>query len=629
MSKLKSKPFFLISKNEIVQYTCQEKRAKRLMKLSDYVVDFLANEGIEHNFLVTGGAVLHLADSTSRHPKMEHICVQHEEFGAAAADGYSRASGKLGLAMTTSGPGATNLLTSICNAYFDSIPMICVTGQVARFRLRPNKNLRQRGFQETDVTSVFQSVTKYVKLVVDPLLIRYELEKAVYIAREGRPGPVVLDIPDDLQRVEIEPEKLISFSPSNKQCIAPIDQVKLLFQMIRESKRPVLIIGAGVHCAKVEKEALAFARHFKLPVLLTWGAADLMIFEDELNMGGVGVVGPRAGNFAAQQSDLVIAIGTRLSQMITGGKQDLFAPMAKKVMIDIDQEELNKFGPETFKLDLAILSDLKCFLNQCETLYTNESFDTFFSWRKKIRSWKKRYPVCTKEDYAAKGKINPYVFIKELSKVAREGEIIVTDTGANICWMMQAFETKANQKIFSAWNHTPMGYSLPASIGAALGSRKEIVCLIGDGGLMMCMQELATVRRYNLPIKIFIFDNKGQATVKQTIEIWLKSRYVAVDEESGLSFPEYSKLAEAFHLPYYSLKDHADIQRNLKSIFDQKGPLICHLAISETHRIVPMLRFGKGLQDLDPLLPDAELKQVMTEYKELEPEQKTLEETKV
>lgn len=590
------------------------------MKLSDYVIDFLAKKGIEHGFLVTGGAVLHLADSTGRHPSIQHICVQHEESGAAAADGYSRASGKLGLAMTTSGPGATNLLTSVCNAYFDSIPMICLTGQVARFRLRPNKTIRQVGFQETDVTSVFSSVTKYVKLVTDPSMIRYELEKAVYLAREGRPGPVVLDIPDDLQRVEIDPDSLPSYVPEKKAFPATLDQFEELFQMINSAKRPVLIYGAGIHCAKVEKQALAFARHFKIPVLLTWGATDLMTYQDELNMGGVGVCGPRSGNFAAQASDLVIAIGTRLSQMITGGKQSLFAPKAKKVMVDIDEEELKKFGPSTFSLDLAIQCDLKNFFESCKEFYDTNREDVFADWRKKIHSWRERYPICTKADYDQKGRINPYVFVKELSKVAREGDILVADTGANICWTMQAFETKADQKIFSAWNHTPMGYSLPASVGAALGTGKEVICQIGDGGLMMCLQELATVRRYNLPIKIFIFDNSGHATVKQTIDIWLESRYVGVDEASGLAFPDYAKLAETFKLPYFVLKNHADVQKNLSSIFAQPGPFICHLEILESQKIVPMLKFGAGLEDLDPKLPSEEIQSILEDAMNLESE---------
>lgn len=588
------------------------------MKLSDYIVDFLAQQDIGHSFLVTGGAVLHLADSTGRHPDMQHICVQHEQSGAAAADGYSRASGRLGLAMTTSGPGATNLLTSVCNAYFDSIPMICVTGQVSRFRLRPNKQLRQKGFQETDVSAVFKSITKYVKLVTDPAMIRYELEKAIFIAKEGRPGPVILDIPDDLQRVDIDPETLRAFVP--RKVLPTVKQAELLELeiLISQAKRPVLIYGAGVHCARVEKEAVEFARHFHIPVLLTWGGTDLLAYEDPLNMGCVGVCGPRAGNFAAQQSDLVIAIGTRLSQMITGGKPSLFAPMAKKVMIDIDRAELRKFGPPMFDLDLAIHSDLKAFFQKSRSYYSESQQDRFLAWRSKIVSWKKRYPVCTLQDYQKPGRINPYVFVKELSKAMREGEIVVTDTGANICWMMQACETKKGQRIFSAWNHTPMGYALPASIGAALGTGKEVICLIGDGGLMMCLQELATVSRYNLPIKIFIFDNKGHATVKQTIDIWLESRYVAVDEASGLKFPQYEMLARAFNLPFVCLKDHRDVLEKLPTIWKQKGPLVCQLEIAESHKIVPMLKFGSGLHDLDPKLPEEELQSIMKEYKELD-----------
>ncbi|MCH9614508.1 MAG: Acetolactate synthase isozyme 1 large subunit [Chlamydiia bacterium] len=587
------------------------------MKLSDYVVDFLAKQGIGHNFIVTGGAVLHLADSTARHEAMEHIGVQHEQNGAAAADGYFRASGKLGVAMTTSGPGATNLTTSICNAYFDSVPLICVTGQVARFRLRPNKRLRQRGFQETDISAVFESITKYVKLVTDPERIRYELEKAVYIAQEGRPGPVVLDIPDDLQRVEIDPDTLEGFVPETKRPSSELpDQVAELLSMIRSAERPVLIYGQGLHCAKVQEEAKAFAHHFKLPMLLTWGATDIFPHTDPLNMGGVGVCGPRAGNFAAQSADLVIAIGTRLSQMITGGKQSLFAPDAKKVMVDIDEEELAKFDSSTFELDLPILTDLKDFFLEFEE-QKGDRIDRFESWRECITSWKERYPVCTPDDAKKPGKLNPYIFVKELSKHVSDDAVLVTDTGANICWVMQAFECKNNQRIFSAWNHTPMGYALPGSVGAALGSDKEVICLIGDGGLMMCLQELATVSRYNLPIKIFIFDNGGHSTVKQTIEIWLEGRYVVVDKESGLNFPKYQKLAETFDLPYYNLKTHADLNDKLPEMWKQKGPYICHLEIDEMHRIVPMLKFGAGLEDLDPKLPDEEIQSVLQEAKQL------------
>ncbi|MDR3623841.1 MAG: thiamine pyrophosphate-binding protein [Chlamydiales bacterium] len=583
------------------------------MKLADYVVDFFVKQGISHNFLVSGGAVIHLVDSTAKHDQIMPVCVQHEEHGAAAADMYARVTGNLGLTMTTSGPGATNIVTSVCNAYTDSIPMVCITGQVSTFRIKKSEKLRQRGFQETDVVSIFSSITKYAKLIRDPLTIRYELEKAVYIAKEGRPGPVLLDIPDDLQRVDIDPDNLVSYMPSSELPVVSNDIVRQLFQMIADSKRPVFVIGAGVHCAKVEEAVTVFLRHFKVPVLLTWGAFDLLAFDDELNMGGVGVCGPRAGNFAVQNADLVVAMGTRLSPMITGGKQNLFAPGAKKIMIDVDEEELKKFDKDTFVLDLQIHSDLGKFFKVCESFYIENIEDRFSSWRKLIHEWMREYPVCNLDDYHRKDRVNPYVFIKEMSGLAKEGDIIIADTGANVSWTLQAFETKKRQRIFSAWNHTPMGYSLPASVGAAFATKEDVICIIGDGGLMMCLQELATARRHNLPIKIFIFDNKGHGIQKQTIDTWLNSHYVAVDEASGLYFPDYHKLAESFHIPYFCIRNHSDLLSNFNAIWNTPGLFICNVEMIENQKIVPMLKFGAGLEDLDPKLPKEELAKIMSQ----------------
>ncbi len=583
------------------------------MKLSDYVIDFFAKLDVKHCFVVTGGADLHLINSIADHPKMSHICVQHEQLGGAAADGYSRASNNLGLTITTSGPGATNLLTSICSAYFDSIPMICITGQVSRFRLRPNKKLRQKGFQETDICSIFKSVTKYVVMVTDASRIRYELEKAVFLAKEGRAGPVVLDIPDDLQREEIEPEDLEQFVSSKTMHQDYSGEISQMMEYLHCSKMPVMIVGGGVHNACAETEIVQFAKQYKIPMLFTWGAADLLPEDDVLNMGRIGVCGPRAGNFAVQQADLIIAAGTRLSQMITGGKQELFAPRAKKIMIDIDAEELNKFNNQSFELDLPVLGDLKQFFYQCRKSFVYQDEDRFLNWRNIIVNWKKHYPVCKPEYYKLTNKVDPYVFIKKLSSVAQEEDLLFTDTGANLCWVMQAFEFKKNQRIHSAWNNTPMGYALPASIGAALAKQKNIICLIGDGGLMMCMQELATIHRYNLPVKIFVFDNKGYTTVKQTIDFWLQSRYVAVDKESGLSFPNYEKLADAFHLPYHFIKDHTDFSK-IEDVYNSQGPCFCHLNIDEEQRIVPMLKYGGGLEDLFPKLPADKVKEIMQEH---------------
>lgn len=582
------------------------------MKLSNYIAEFIAQQGVRHVFLVSGGAAVHMVDSVYRHPKLTHICSQHEQHEGAEADGYSRASGNLGVAMTTSGPGATNLTTSIANCYYDSIPTLFLCGQVATFRIKKSKKLRQKGFQETDIVSLFQSITNYVKQVRDPSKIKYELQKALYMAKAGRGGPVVLDIPDDLQRVEVDPKNLPEFHPpGEKKADNVIPKIKQIFSLLSKAKRPVLILGAGVQLAKVRKQALEFARYFKIPVLLTWGGMDILPFTDPLNMGGLGSCGPRAGNFAVQTSDLVIAIGTRLSQLITGGRQDLFAPKAKKVMIDVDSEELKKFTPDIFTLDIGISCKISDFFHLCQKYYLPKKEDRFKKWRKTIKSWRRRYPICPNQYYKKLTPVNPYVLIKELSKALKEKEIIFADTGANLAWTMQAFEVKEGQRIFSAWNHTPMGYSLPGAIGASFATGRRVICLIGDGGLMMCLQELATVKRHNLPIKIFIFNNHGHGIQKQTLDTWLESRYVAVDEETGLSFPDFEKIGEAFGVPTLTLGNHRELSAGIKEVLKAKGPILCNLEIIPDQKIIPMLKFGHSLENLGPTLPEDELRKVM------------------
>ena len=581
------------------------------MKLSDYIADFIAEQGIQHVFVLSGGAAIHMIDSVSKHLKLTYIVPQHEQGGSAAADAYARITQNLGAMITTSGPGTTNLVTSICNAYFDSIPVLFLSGQVATFRIKKSKNLRQKGFQETDMVSIFTSITKYAMQLKKAADIGYELEKAVYIAKTGRPGPVLIDIPDDLQRAET-PKKLRHFKLKKKQpSKISSTTINHFLKLIQTAKRPVLIYGAGVRLAKVIPESIIFARHFKMPVLLSWGALDILPFDDELNMGGIGVCGPRAGNFAAQNADLIIAIGTRLSQMITGGRQDLFAPTAKKIMVDIDLEELNKFGANDFSLNLKIHSDIGNFFRQLKPKLPKKNADTWGDWRKQIKDWQVKYPICPQEYYERKKAVDAHVFIKELSHVLEENDIIVTDAGGNLSWTMQAFEIKKGQRLLSAWNHSPMGYSLPASIGAALASKQPVYCVIGDGGIMMCLEELGTVRRHNLPIKLFIFNNHGHGIQKQTLDTWLNSRYIAVDEPTGLWFPDFKKIAAAFEIPYVTIENHELLKKNLIKAKKHSGPIIINVEITPDQKIRPMLKFGAGLEDLDPKLPAAALKQIM------------------
>ena len=584
------------------------------MKLSDFIAQFLNEQGIKHVFVVSGGAIIHAIDSVARHPQMSYVCVQHEQAAGAAADAYSRTCGKVGTVMVTSGPGATNLTTSICNAYFDSIPILCICGQVTTPRLRADNKLRQKGFQETDIISLFSSITKYVYRVMDPMEIKYQLQKALYIAQEGRPGPVALDIPDDIQRSDIDVSKLKEFVPPSKASLKDnTKNIQTLLSWISAAKRPLVIYGAGIRIAGAIDPALKFIRQWGLPTVLTWGGKDIMPYDDPLNMGGLGVVGPRWGNFAAQNADLIIAVGTRLSQMVTGGKTVLFAPNAKKVLVDIDPYELSKFTPNDFHLDLGIESDFSSFF---QSLFENskgtEGHDRFASWRSQIRIWEKEYPICPLQKYQRPDFVDGHVFIKMISKVSRPGDIFIADTGANISWTLQAVEMKPDQRIFSAWNHTPMGYALSASIGAALASNHRILCLTGDGGLMMNIQELATIRRYNLDVKVFIFNNGGHAIQKQTMDTWLNSNYVGVDEKSGLSFPNFVKTAQAFNLPALRAFNHDELESVINKVLATPGPVVCDIIIDPDQKIEPMLKFGSGLEDLNPKLPAEEIAKIMS-----------------
>ncbi len=595
-----------------------------------------------------------MVDSVARHPKLTSVCCAHEQGAGTAADGYSRISRNIGAAIVTSGPGPTNLVTSIANCWYDSIPAIFLCGQVATFRIKKRKELRQKGFQETDVAPLFSSLTKYVAIVRRAEDIRYEMEKSVYLAKSGRPGPVVLDIPDDIQREEIDPFSLRKFEARNskseinakhknsndqnvldfensdvrfvsnfatsRKALAACDDIRIsdlskvvkkIFSFIQQSKRPVIIIGVGIRIAGVEKEALQFARYFRLPVVSTWGGKDLISSDDPLSMGPIGVSGPRAGNFAVQRADCIIAIGTRLSQLVTGGKQDLFAPKAKKVMIDIDPEELKKFTEKEFLLDISVAASFGDFFAECRALYHKKNPDRFDSWRKRIRRWQETFPICPPAYHDQRTPVNPYVFIKALSAAAHEGEIVVGDTGANLAWTMQAFDVKKDQRIISGWNHTPMGYALPAAIGAAFASGRRVLCLMGDGGLMMCLGELATAVRHNLPIKIFLFNNHGHAIQRQTIDTWLQSRYTGVDVPSGLAFPDFVHIGRAFTIKTVTIKRHTELKRGISSVLRSNGPVLCNVEMRHDNKIIPYLRYGSSLEDMEPPISQSEKKSLL------------------
>ncbi|MHB9023836.1 MAG: thiamine pyrophosphate-binding protein [Armatimonadota bacterium] len=579
------------------------------MKLADYVADFLACQDIREVFVISGGASLHLIDSIGRHPRIDYICPQHEQAGAMAADAYARVTGRLGAAISTSGPGATNMITGICGAYYDSVPVLYITGQVSTFRLKGDSGVRQMGFQETDVVEMCKPITKYAVRVDDPTRIRYELEKACYLATSGRPGPVLIDLPDNLQREEIEPEKLASFSPPtspSRNTNTLVEEARECLQRLNRAERPVMILGWGIHLAHAEAQARALIEQLGVPVLPSWATLDLLPSDHPLVVGPFGTHGTRYGNFTVQNADLVLAIGTRLDTRLSGGLAT-FARNADKIVVDIDPCELGKFARGGTQLAMAIEADAGEFLAVMNEQTKASRPLEIAPWLAQIAEWKACYPICPPA-YHQEEDLNPYVFVTTLAEESGEGDTLISDTGCALAWMAQAFSFKAGQRFFHDFNNTAMGYALPASIGAsiALGG-KPVTCVVGDGSLQMNIQELSTVLCHRLPIKIFLIANGGYSMIQQTQEQWLDARYEASSVQCGLAFPDFSRVAAAYGFETVTITKNHEARERIRAVLQAPGPVFCTVVISPDHRVIPQVRFGRPLEDSEPYLDRQEL----------------------
>ena len=577
------------------------------MKLSDYVAQFLAERGVRQVFAITGGASVHLIDSIAKCPGIDFVCPQHEQAGAMAADAYARVTGSFGVAISTSGPGATNMITGICCAYYDSVPVLYITGQVSTFRSKGTTGVRQIGFQETDIVPMCRHITNYAVHLRDARQVRYELEKACYMACCGRPGPVLIDIPDDLQRADVQVDGLSGFVPpveaSHDACPDEVAAlVAACVELLCKSTRPVLVLGWGVHLSGAEEVARALVRRSGMPVAPTWAAADIVGSDDRHCVGTFGTHGTRHGNFAVQNADLILSVGSRLDTKATGSPPSTFARGARKIMIDIDGTEIRKFSAMGMSVDLSVACDAKMFLALLVERLEDVRLPSIDDWLDRIAEWKRRYPSCPHEYYSESG-LNPYVFVKELAKATSENATIVVDTGCTVAWMMQAFEFKPGQRLYHDWNNTAMGWALPASIGAsfALG-KKEIICVTGDGSLQMNIQELATVVRHKLPVKIFLLNNRGYSMVRQTQEQWFDSRYTATSVEGGLGFPDFGKVAAAYGLPVQDITQVSEIAARVETALRLDGPVFCSVEIDPANRVVPQVKYGRPNEDAEPLL---------------------------
>jgi acetolactate synthase-1/2/3 large subunit len=578
------------------------------MKLSDFIVEYLVANGSTHAFGMSGGAAVHLFDSISRNPAMGLTCVAHEQSASMAADAFSRLSGRPGVCVVTSGPGATNLLTGVCCSYYDSVPTIMLTGQVATYRLKGHRPVRQVGFQETDVLSIFSSVTKRVSQLKAPDTIWQMLDEAFSSALAGRPGPVILDIPDDLQRADVGPwDGGLSMSAAPALDLGPDVQLSGLFALLEQAKQPVIVLGGGLTTPDVIDEARAFLSKIALPVLQTWAALDVVPADWPLRYGAFGVYAPRLGNFIIQNADLIVCLGTRLSQNLTGGLLDRFAPNAHIVMVDVDGAEMDKFDGKGVEISTRIRCRLDHFLVAAQPFAEGYTRPDIQSWIEKIERWRRSLPDdCPVLPDNDAGYVDAVHFVRELSTHMAEDEIILADTGGTLTWTCNNIRLKSRQRLLSAWNFTPMGYALPASLGAhAAQPNRPLTCIIGDGGLQLCLGELATILRYEVPLKIILFNNHCHGIQKQTLETWLNGNYVGVDPASGLGFSDFPAVAQAMGFRVVTISRMTDIATKIAEVYSHVGPVFCNVEISQNQKLLPFLKFGQTLEHQSPPLEPA------------------------
>lgn len=568
------------------------------MKLAEVVAKYLESIGLTHAFGVNGGACLHLIHGLTDVTQVKFIPTAHEQGAGFAADAFARLNG-LGCAMATSGPGATNLITACAASYQDSVPTLFVTGNVATFRFGRRFGVRAYGFQELDIVAMAKGITKYAVQVTDPAKILYCLEAAVWIARQGRPGPVLVDIPDDLQRMDVDWEALEHFGLTGLDAKPqqPDLHIAQVADWLRQAERPLFVWGAGVRAAATDARALA--RALGVPVACTWGAIDLMPADDPLMCGGFGTHGTRPANFAVQNADLIISLGCRLDTKATGEPKH-FARGAKIVMVDLDAAELGKFEKLGRKIDLPIQADCGVFVKALAKAVDSKSLPhERHNWSARICGWRMKYAPADDSSWTG---VKPYAFLRELARYTTPDDIIVSDTGNTYGWIMQGFPFKG-ERFIHACNLTPMGYGLGAAVGASLATGRRVVCLVGDGGALMSLSELATIRRHNLNVKVILFDNQGHAMCRHTQRQWLGGTYPATSIEGGLGLPEdWAEIVNGFGIGWCV---------SLDDLFEDDLPRFCELSIDPAASLATQARFGKPIEDSDPALPREELRSQM------------------
>jgi acetolactate synthase-1/2/3 large subunit len=596
-----------------------------MQKVSNYIADFLHDAGLRHVFMLTGGGAMHLNDSFGNHTGLQKVYNHHEQASAMAADSYARLTRQVPIVNITTGPGGINTINGVFGAYVDSLPMLIVSGQVRYDTTVASTTLplRQLGDQECAIVEMVKGITKYAVMVTDPKEIKYELQKALYLVTSGRPGPVWLDIPMNIQGASIDPDTLREFNPAELAAeVTPVVtdiQINDVLTRILAAKRPVILVGAGLRLSGMHAEFLTLIKTLGIPVTTAWNAHDALHDDHPLHCGKPGSIGDRAGNFTVQNADLLLVLGSRLNIRQISYNYDSFARHAYKIMVDVDAAELAK---PTLKIDYPIHANLADFIpkliSAAKAHHPSPEHSAWVSWCKERKA---KYPVVLPAYWDNKKNVNPYCFMQALSHALPENQIIVTGDGTACVVSFQAMHLKEGQRLFTNSGCASMGYDLPGAIGACVGSGgKSVICLAGDGSIMQNIQELATIAYNRYPIKIFILNNNGYHSIRQTQQNFFGEKLVGVGPDSGLGFPDFAKLAAGFDIPFVRCDNHDEMEACFKKVIAEDGPMICEAMIDLNQQFAPKLssrRLEDGrmvtspMEDMTPFLSREELAENM------------------
>ena len=569
------------------------------MNGADYIAEFLYRRCSNKVFLITGGACAFMVDAVARHPKLKYYCFQHEQSAAMAADAIWRLSKKVGVTMATSGPGATNLITGIACSYFDSIPTMHITGQVNMNESRSylGAKVRQAGFQETNIVDMVRPITKYAVQVGSAEELPVELAKGFEIATSGRMGPVLIDVPMNVQQEEVGEYK-DEGTAAEEPLVADPDALKELVGFLKDSQRPLVLFGAGIGLAGVETQVLDWIQSSGLSFVASWNALSYFNHSHPNYLGAIGVYGNRGANFVLQNCDKLLVLGSRLDNRQRSGNPKTFVPGGKIHVVDVDAEELKKYKGDGYGTTHMNLRDFPAQAARIELPGRNSAW---LSYQKDMKT--KFFDKDISTYAAAHYSISPYDAVQRINRMIADDAIVVSDCGANLCWVYQIFK-KTNQHLFTAGGNSPMGYALPAAIGAKLEMPdKQVVCFIGDGGLQVNLQDLQTIAHYGLNIAIIILNNKGYGIIKQFQDSYLGHRYEA--SGNGYSIPDFEAVAGAFGIKYHAIESVSQLQPGL---INQRNPAIVDILLDPNTLIEPKLEMGRPINDQFPYLDDAEFK---------------------